>query len=134
TGVFEELPVFRARPGLWDEVAGDLSRAVLLRSEGMRVTLGEPQRAAPELVAKARDLVRRADRFFRQLVAAYLGDPARRPLHQVNPAFAGVIERSAGLPVTLLSRFDCVLDEEGELQVIENNSVGICLVHLRNSL
>jgi hypothetical protein len=132
---FGPLPQVAADPARWAALQASLEAKVFLRSEGTLVSLGAPQQASAELTAQARLLVERFTRFYDALIRAYFEHPSFAEEFLVNPLMAPLIEMDRGVPFpTAASRFDCVLDDSGELHVIENNAVGVCLYHYRNLL
>ncbi len=108
---------------------------MFLRAEGTAVTVGAPQLVEPALAARLRELTGRFAAFYRRAIASYFERPELAGDHLVNPLLAPLIEldRAAPFPDPA-HRFDAVLDARGDLRVIENNSVGVCLFHYRAHL
>ena len=112
-----------------------MQRRVFLRSEGTSVEVGAPQQLSGPLLATSRDLISRFDKFYGEVAAAYYTHPELRAEFLVNPLIEPLIELEADRPIaTPLSRFDVVLGADGSLRVIELNSNGVCLFHLRSLL
>ena len=129
------LPGIAADPARWAAVSAQMHRGIYLRSEGTMVTVGAPQSISGTLLAQSREVVSRLDRFFRQVTAAYYARPDLRGEFLVNPLIEPLLELETDQPIaTPLSRLDVVLEPDGKMRVIEINSVGVCLFHLRSLL
>ncbi|HLU66501.1 MAG TPA: hypothetical protein VKZ63_09515, partial [Kofleriaceae bacterium] len=126
------LPGIAADPDRWNELRRRMHARVFLRSEGNIVDVEAPQQAGGALVERSREVVARFNRFYAGVAAAYYERPELREEHLVNRLLEPLIELDAEHPVTTpLSRLDAVLEQDGSLRVIEINSVGVCLVHMR---
>lgn len=129
------LPELTAAAHAWPAAWRRMEDKVFLRSEGQAVTLGPPQELDERLAAEATRLVAAFSAFSTCLVEDYYRDGTERDDYLINDLFAPLFEvdREGTIPVPA-NRLDCVLDRDGRLVVIENNSVGICLYHYRNIL
>lgn len=126
------LPGIAADPERWARLHRAMHRRVFLRSEGNLIQVGAPQVVSGALRRRAADIVARFDRFYAGAAAAYYTRPDLRPEHLVNPILEPLLELEADQPVAApLSRLDAVLEPDGSIRVIEINSVGVCLVHMR---
>ena len=124
-----------ANPERWDWLQRRMHRRIYLRSEGTMVVAGAPQQISGELLARSREVVARFDRFYSGVAAAYYTHPELRGEYLINPLIDPLLELEAAQPIaTPLSRLDVVLEPDGGLRVIELNSVGVCLFHLRSLL
>jgi hypothetical protein len=129
------MPGVAADPERWEAVRRHMHRGVFLRSEGTVSPVDAPQIVSGALLAQAKDVVARLNRFYAGVAAAYYERPELRAEHLVNPVLEPLLALEADQPVaTPLSRFDAVLDADGTIRVIELNSVGICLFHMRGLL
>ncbi len=129
------LPQVAAEPERWERLRARLESKIFLHSEGSDITLGTPLVASKALTEQASVLVQRFDRFASSLARAYYARPDFASEFLVNPLLAPLIEIDRDVATaTPASRFDCVLDADGNLHVIENNSVGVVLYHYRNLL
>ncbi len=132
---FQPLPALAADPAGWAAVSASLARRIFLRAEGMAVAVGAPQLVEPALAARVRELTRRFAGFYRRAIASYFERPDLAGDYLLNPLLAPLLplDRTAPFPDPA-HRFDAVLDASGDLRIIENNSVGICLFHYRSHL
>lgn len=129
----QPLPNVAADPTGWERRRAQMNRRMFLRSEGSLVEVGTPQRVSGALVEQAREVVARFNRFYADVAAAYFTHPELRDEHLFNPILQPLLELDAGDPTTTpLSRLDAVLGPDGTIRVIEINSVGVCLMHMRN--
>lgn len=132
---FSPLRFVADNPEAWSALLDRLHRKAFLRGEGTVVKLGAPQAASAETVATYGEVARRFDRFYAVAAAAYYDQPTLRDEFLVNPMFDPLFEieqrLTDGRSVTSMARFDCVLTPEGALRVIENNSVGVNVMHTR---
>ncbi len=129
------LPGLAADPGRWERLHRAMNRRVFLRSEGNLIEVGAPQVVSGALRQRAAEVVARFNRFYAGVAAAYYARPDLRSEHLVNPILEPLLELEADQPVTTpLSRLDAVLEPDGSMRVIEINSVGVCLVHMRGLL
>jgi hypothetical protein len=124
------LAPFDADPGAWDEIATALTKRPFLYSEGMGAAIGTPQRAAPWLVERSRRLVGAFHRFYAAIIDAE-GPLAAEPARALEDPYERFARLEGKRTAPLLGRYDCVLDAEGGLRVIELNPVGVCTLHLR---
>ena len=119
-------------PERWDTLRRRMNGRAFLRSEGNLVAVGTPQRVTGALLAQSREVVDRFNRFYADVAAAYYTHPELRAEHLVNPLLDPLLELDAAHPsATPLSRFDAVLEPDGRIRIIEINSVGVCLIHMR---
>lgn len=126
------LPGLAADPERWDQLRRRMHQRVFLRSEGNLIEVATPQTVSGRLRERAAEVVARFNRFYAGVAAAYYERPDLRAEHLVNPILDPLLEIDAGHPVTTpLSRLDAVLEADGGIKVIEINSVGVCLVHMR---
>jgi hypothetical protein len=132
------LPDVHALPGLasdperWEQLRRRMHQRVFLRSEGNVIDVAAPQIVSGRFVERAAEVVARFNRFYAGVAAAYYERPDLRAEHLVNPLLDPLLEIDADHPVTTpLSRLDAVLEPDGSIRVIEINSVGVCLVHMR---
>ena len=126
------LPGLAANPDLWEQLRRRMHQRVFLRSEGNVIDVGAPQLVSGKLLAQSIDVVARFNRFYAGVAAAYYERPDLRSEHLVNPLLEPLLEVEADHPSTTpLSRLDAVLEPDGSVRVIEINSVGVCLVHMR---
>jgi len=132
------LPEVRALPGVaadperWEQLRRRMHQRVFLRSEGNLIDIAAPQIASGTLVERSTEVVARFNRFYAGVAAAYYQRPDLRSEYLVNPLLDPLIEIDADHPITTpLSRLDAVLESDGSIRVIELNSVGVCLVHMR---
>jgi hypothetical protein len=135
TSVFQwnALPQIGAEPERWEHLRARLQAKIFLRSEGSDVALGTPLVAPQALTNQARVVVERFDRFSAALARAYFDHPELASEFLVNPLLARVIEIDRDVRYTTpASRFDCVLDADGQMHVIEHNTVSVVLYHFRN--
>ncbi|MDB4955130.1 MAG: hypothetical protein JWO36_2699 [Myxococcales bacterium] len=129
------LPGVAADPERWEQLQRRMNRRVFLRSEGNLIEVGAPQLVTGKLREKSAEVVARVNRFYAGVAAAYYARPDLRAEHLVNPLIEPLLEIEADHPVTTpLSRLDAVLEPGGGIRVIELNSVGICLFHMRGLL
>ena len=126
---FSSTEVGRKR---WAALAARLASRPFLRSEGVNASLAVPTRAAPWLVEQSRELVRRFDHFYRLIVDAK-GSLAEEPAVQIGEPYQRIAALEPSSPPLPLSRFDCVLEPDGTLKVIELNPIGVCTLHLRSA-
>lgn len=132
---FEPLPELAADPAGWEAVSAALARKVFLRSEGTAVTVGAPQLVEPELADRLRMLTARFAGFYRRAIATYFERADLAGDFLVNPLLASLLELDRNAPYPdPAHRFDAVLDARGDLRIIENNAVGVCLFHYRSHL
>lgn len=128
----DALPHLAEEPARWGELQRRMNRRSFLRSEGMLVEVDTPQVVSGELLVRSTELVANLNRFYRGLAATYYERPDLRPEFLVNPLFEPLLELEAEHHVTTpLSRVDTVLGDDGAIRVIEINSVGVCLFHMR---
>jgi len=126
------LPGLAADPDRWDQLRRRMHQRVFLRSEGNLIEVATPQIVSGRLRERSAEVVARFNRFYAGVAAAYYERPDLRAEHLVNPILDPLLEIDAGHPVTTpLSRLDAVLEADGGIRVIEINSVGVCLVHMR---
>jgi len=126
------LPGVASDPDRWDRLRQRMHRRVFLRSEGNLIDVATPQAVSGGLRARSAEVVARFNRFYAGVAAAYYDRPDLRAEHLVNPILDPLLEIEADQPVTTpLSRLDAVLEADGSIRVIEINSVGVCLVHMR---
>ena len=126
------LPDLVADPERWEQLRRRMHQRVFLRSEGNVIDVAAPQIASGKLVEQAAEVVTRFNRFYAGVAAAYYTRPDLRAEHLVNPLLDPLLEIDADHPVTTpLSRLDAVLERDGSIRVIEINSVGVCLIHMR---
>lgn len=117
----------------WPRLARAVAGRPFLRSEGMAIVPGAPHLASGPLLARFREVVARFDRFYRAVIAAY-HDGHRAELLP-DPMLEAQLDAERGLDLPLpLTRLDLVLTEDGELRVIELNSVGVCTHHVRTAI
>lgn len=129
------LPGLAAAPDRWRALRARMQARQFLRSEGNVVMVGTPQLVGGRLRADAIEVVAHFDRFYAGLAAAYYARPELRAEFLVNPLLDPLIELEAESPITTpLSRLDAVLGADGSVRVIEINSVGVCLIHMRGLL
>ena len=130
------LPGVAADPARWQALRERVQKRVFLRSEGNTIELEAPQQVAGTLRAQVEQVVAQFNRFYADTVAAYFTHPALRDDFLVNPLLDPLIELEDPNEhaTTPLSRFDAVLEPNGDVRVIEINSVGVCLIHMRGLL
>lgn len=129
------LPGVTSDPERWDRLHRRMQARVFLRSEGNLVEVGTPQQVSGQLRARSVEVVERFNRFYAGVAAAYYERPDLRAEYLVNPLLDPLIEIEADHPITTpLSRLDAVLGPDGSVRVIEINSVGVCLIHMRGLL
>jgi hypothetical protein len=129
------LPGIAADPARWAAVSARMHRGVYLRSEGTMVTVLAPQTISGKLLAQSREVVTHLDKFYCEVAAAYYTRPDLRDEFLVNPLIEPLLALEVDQPIaTPLSRLDVVLEPNGKMRVIEINSVGVCLFHLRSLL
>jgi hypothetical protein len=135
------LPDTRVFPGIaanverWGQLCDRMNRSVFLHSEGASCEVGAPHIVSGALLDGATELVARINRFYARISAAYYERPDLKAEYLLDPMFERMLEIEAEAPLTTpLSRLDVVLEADGRLRMIEINSVGICLFHLRNLL
>ncbi len=119
----------------WSTLVHRLDARPFLHSEGLSTELGVPHRLEGGLLAEARAIVERFDALYRGLIRRYYAAAASlAEEYLVNPLFGEVLdaEREVETPLPL-SRFDCVLDPQGRLRVIELNPVGVCTLHIQTA-
>jgi hypothetical protein len=116
---------------MWTEVEARLRDRPFLRSEGLQAMLVMPSWAAPWLVERSRLLVGAFHRFYRAIVDAQ-GPLADEPARRIEQPYERIAEVEGARDPILLGRYDCVLDAQGGLRVIELNPIGICTLHLRS--
>jgi hypothetical protein len=122
-------------PEGWRRLRDRLQAGVFLRSEGTVVTLGAPQRAGGPLLDQCREVVRRFHRFYAGAGRVWAERPDLRGELLVNPLIEPLLEIEGGAGATTpLARLDCALGDDGSVRVIEINSVGVNLLHLRSLL
>lgn len=136
---FAALPFVTAERSAWPAVERAIHAKVFLRSEGTVVTVGAPHRATDELASRCAEVARRFDRFYAGAVAAYYSRPDLASEFLVNPLFDKLIEAEreitdGTLSASPISRLDCVLGADDSFRVIELNSVGVNLMHVRSVL
>ena len=130
------LPGVAADPEQWEQLRRRMQQRVFLRSEGNVVELGTPQMVSGQLRKQSAEMVARINRFYAG-VAAYSAPITTARIcvseHLVNPLpRRPLLEIEAEHPITTpLSRLDAVLEPDGSVRVIELNSVGVCLIHMR---
>jgi hypothetical protein len=132
----QPLPPFDRDPTLWAGIEREMLGRPFLRQDGLLTTrLTAPQVASKDLFARCDEIVRRFDGFYRTVVDSFYERPELHPHYLINPAFEAAIQADRGWSTALpLSRFDCVIDPQGKIRVIELNPVGNCTIHLRNAL
>lgn len=129
------LPGVAADPDRWEQLRHRMHQRVFLRSEGNLIDIAAPQIVSGKLVERSTEIVARFNRFYAGVAAAYYQRPDLRAEYLVNPLLDALIEIDADHPITTpLSRLDAVLEPDGSVRVIEINSVGVSLVHLRGLL
>jgi hypothetical protein len=129
------LAFVTAAPEAWLDLHARLHRTVFLRSEGLAIELGPPQQASGALLDECREVSRRFARFYAHAARAYFDRPELRPEFLLEPLIEPLLALDADSgAATPLARLDCVLDEAGALRVIEINSIGGNLYHLRGLL
>jgi hypothetical protein len=129
------LPGVAAEPERWDELRRRMHRRVFLRSEGPVIEVGTPQQVSGALLERSIEIVAKMNRFYAGAAAAYYDRPELRAEHLVNPLIEPLLELEADQPIaTPLSRLDAVLEADRSLRVIELNSIGVVLIHLRGLL
>lgn len=126
------MPGLAADPERWDELSRRMQRRVFLRSEGNLIQVGAPQLVSGVLRERSAEVVARFNRFYAAVANAYYTHPALRAEHLVNPLLEPLLAlETEPQTATPLSRLDAVLEPDGSIRVIEMNSVGVCLVHMR---
>ena len=125
------LPGVAADPHAWERLQRRMHGRVFLRSEGNVIALDAPQLVTGQLLARSKEIVARFNRFYANAAAAYFTQPALRPEFLVNPLLDPLLEIDNQPIATPLSRFDAVLEPDGKIRIIELNSVGVCLIHMR---
>jgi hypothetical protein len=126
------LPGIAADPERWQQLSRRMQQRVFLKSEGNLIEVGAPQLVSGKLRAQSAEIVTRFNRFYSDLASTYYARPDLRDEFLVNPLLDPLLEMEADHPVTTpLSRFDAVLEADGSVRVIELNSVGVCLIHMR---
>ncbi|HEU4730146.1 MAG TPA: hypothetical protein VFT22_19745 [Kofleriaceae bacterium] len=126
------LPGLAADPERWEQLRARMHRRVFLRSEGNLIDVATPQTVSGPLLERSAEIVARFNRFYAGVAAAYYERPELRAEHLVNSLLDPLLEIDAAHPITTpLSRLDAVLEADGSIRVIEINSVGVCLVHMR---
>jgi hypothetical protein len=129
------LPEVAADPARWAALSARMHRRVFLRSEGTISPVGAPHAVTGKLLATSNELVAKIDRFYAGVAAAYYERPELRAEYLVNPLVEPLLEIERDRPVTTpISRLDAVLGRDGSVRVIEINSVGICMFHMRGLL
>ncbi|MEO6951007.1 MAG: hypothetical protein ABI321_04265 [Polyangia bacterium] len=116
--------------GVWTALEEELRDRPFLRSEGLAAALSRPATAASWLVEKANELVTRFDRFYRAIVDAK-GALAAEPARQIGQPYERIAEAEGDRSPLVLGRYDCVLDADGKLRVIELNPIGVSTLHQR---
>ena len=112
-----------------------MHQRVFLRSEGSVIEVGAPQRISGALATTSTEIVARINRFYRGVSAAYYERPELRDEYLINDILDPLLALEADQPITTpLSRLDTVLEADGSVRVIEINSVGVCLIHMRGLL
>jgi hypothetical protein len=73
------------------------------------------------------------NRFYAGVAASYYTRPDLRAEYLVNPLLEPLLEleHDTSISATPLSRLDAVLGADGRIRVIELNSVGVCMLHMR---
>jgi len=126
------LPGIAAAPARWSELHARMQRRVFLRSEGNLIDVGAPQVVTGALLARSGEVVAAANEFYSGIAETYYRRPELRGELLVNPILEPLLELEADMhAATPLSRLDAVLEEGGGVRVIEINSVGVCLIHMR---
>jgi hypothetical protein len=129
------LPFVTQRPEAWRAVHDRLQSKVFLRSEGLSIQLGAPQLACDSLLQTCQDVSRRFASFYAHAARSYFDRPELRPEFLLEPLVEPLVELDASSQsATPLARLDCVLDEHGRVYVVEINSIGGNLYHLRGLL
>jgi len=129
----QPLAFLRRSPDAWRRVFDRAHATHFLRSEGLSVALGPPQRATGALLATCRDVAERFARFFAHVARAYVERPELAPEYMLEPLLQPLVEDDQTMRTTTpLARLDCVLDATGNVSVIEINPVGGNLLHMRN--
>jgi len=128
----QTLPGIAAAPARWAELHARMQQRIFLRSEGNLIDVGAPQVVTGALLARSTEVVAAANRFFSGVAATYYQRPELRDELLVNPMLEPLLELEADVPAaTPLSRLDAVLEQGSGIRVIEINSVGVCLIHMR---
>jgi hypothetical protein len=131
----EPMPEIAANPERWNRIQAGLAAKVFLRSEGSSVALAAPQRVEAGLAATFAEVTSRFAAFYRHVMACYFEHPELAADFLINPLLQTLIDLDRAAPFAdPAHRFDCVLDAHGEVRVIENNSVAVCLYHFRTLL
>jgi hypothetical protein len=126
------LPGLAAEPERWAAVHKRMQSRVFMRSEGNVITVGTPQIVSGGLLERSRQVTDQFNRFYHATADAYYTRPDLRAEHLVNSMLEPLLELEASDTITTpLSRLDAVLAPDGGIRVIEINSVGVCLIHMR---
>jgi hypothetical protein len=126
------MPGVAADPQRWEQLSQRMQQRIFLKSEGNLIEVGTPQLVSGKLRAQSAEIITRFNRFYADVAATYYARPDLRDEFLVNSLLDPLLELEADHPVTTpLSRFDAVLAVDGSVRVIELNSVGVCLIHMR---
>ena len=129
------LPEVASDPARWRALSARMHRRIFLRSEGTISPVGLPHAVSGRLLATCTEVVKRMNRFYAGVAAAYYTQPALRDEYLVNAMLEPLLALEHDQPVaTPISRFDAVLERDGSVRIIELNSVGICMFHMRGVL
>jgi hypothetical protein len=129
------LPFLSHAPDKWRAMHDRLHQTVFLRSEGLTIEMGAPQQASGALLETCREVSARFARFYAYAARAYFDRPELRPEFLLEPLVQPLVELDAeSRTTTPLARLDCVLDTAGHVNVVEINSIGGNLYHMRGLL